>query len=112
MPFQIKASVGVSSIAVIEWLGSTDKKTGRELADQLDMWTAALRPDVRVKYVEVADEQDFLGAIEACRGDVDDGGVPLVHIETHGDDSGLGPRGARGVNWPEFEVPRARVMRF
>jgi len=100
-----KAVLKPTSIWIIEWLGSNDKRTGNLLhewvQEQRSGWSA---------YYRAMSKQDVLSSIEraANRSNISEMN-PLLHIEAHGDESGLGgPDGSGGEEmliWDELTEP-------
>ncbi|MDD4309689.1 MAG: hypothetical protein PHO32_04870 [Candidatus Cloacimonetes bacterium] len=74
---------------IIQWLGSTDRKTGKELFNTLQA-SGDIDHNL-VEFVDIADKSELLSVLDnliiSCR---DKDSIPLIHIETHGNDSGIG----------------------
>jgi hypothetical protein len=67
-------------VLILEWLNSGDQKTGAALRDRLK------RRQVPAQFVECQGPSDVSDALMQAREGIKDRGVPIVHIESHGDD--------------------------
>lgn len=75
-------------IWIIQWLGKDDRETGKELHDALNHVTNNLIPIV---FDEVFDRNGLKNVLDKVLFDVTmNKTVPILHIETHGDDDFIG----------------------
>lgn len=103
------ASIRTTNVWIVEWLHTQDQKTGRLLHD----WLQDRRPGWSA-YVPCKSKADVVAAIEraavrAHRSHI----IPLLHLEAHGDEIGLGgPDGLGGSDrlaWDELADPLQRL---
>jgi hypothetical protein len=96
-------------IHIIEWLwqinpetGKSDRRTGREIYDEVRAMIAEARSPMRVILHRVSSRNSFLNRLKRIEEDfVTSGRIPLLHIETHGNNEGVG-LGDDGLDWPEL----------
>lgn len=74
----------INSVAVIEWLAETERKTGKELAERL---TAALPIRGIEKYIDYrscATKAEVMQSLAKLADDAKRGRRPVLHLEAHG----------------------------
>lgn len=103
------ASIRTTNAWIVEWLNPQDQKTGRLLHD----WLQGRRPSWSA-YVPCKSKADVLAAIERATVRAQQSGImPLLHLEAHGDEIGLGgPDGLGGselLTWEELADPLQRL---
>jgi len=101
----LRAIIKSTCVWIIEWLPSTDQRTGRDLHE----WIQKQRPKWS-HYSECSRKKDVLSSIEqATMLAKKDNMIPVLHIEAHGDQDGLGcPDGNRQIellSWDELTEP-------
>jgi hypothetical protein len=98
------AVVRVGKVHIIEWLGPKDRKTGRELLDEVEPLAIMSKPQLDVAFSRVSTRAEFVALLHAIEADFRATGiVPLLHVETHGDiEDGIGIPGGQGFTWPEL----------
>lgn len=90
-------------IYVLEGLKSTERKTGKELYDDLLRWKSMQITGLTAEYVPLQNKQDFIDAFKTIKNDVDKNGIyPVVHLELHGNKNGLGTPSGEFVTWSEI----------
>ena len=81
----------IGTVHVLEWLRPGDHATGQDLVDELQPLGIASKPPVEIRYWRATTRDDFLidllGIQEHSQGA---GRIPLLQIETHGDQDGIG----------------------
>jgi hypothetical protein len=73
-------SMQADYVLIIEWLNTGDQRTGAMLRDKLQA------RQLRVEFVECRRPSDVCSALTRARESIKDCGIPIVHIESHGDD--------------------------
>lgn len=101
----VEAVLKPTNIWIVEWLGSSDNRTGKILhewlKEQRSGWSA---------YSRAMSKQDVLSSIERAtnRSNISEMN-PLLHLESHGNESGLvGPDDSGGneiLTWDELTEP-------
>jgi len=96
-------------IHIIEWLwdndpetGEPDRRTGRELYDELRKMIAEAKSPMQVILHRVGSRNAFLNRLKRIEQDFTSSKrIPLLHIETHGYGEGIG-LGEDGLDWPDL----------
>ena len=89
-------------VLILEWLDARDDKTGTELHEFL------LTLGFPTALVVCQSADDVRRAISEAARTVETNGIPLVHIESHGDhpanpaDATFGANGVEGMSWREL----------
>lgn len=94
-----------NTLYILESLNGDDSKTGKELYDELSNWINLVHKDLRLDYKSLEGRQDFLYFFDFLYNDVSENGcVPLLHFEIHGDSEYRGLTLSNGelVSFPEF----------
>lgn len=100
----------ISKIAIVEWLGEKDLRTGEELAKYVGALITDLGRPLQVQLYRCRDRGAFQAALETLALDATRGQLPFIHIETHGDwDTGLGISNNDEVTWDEAFGALAKV---
>lgn len=74
-----------SKISIIESLGSSDKKTGKLLFDDLEVLEIFHEKGISIEYVPVSNSQELISHIQALTiGAKEHGVYPVLQIEAHG----------------------------
>jgi hypothetical protein len=97
-------------IHVIEWLwrvdpdtGTPDRRTGQETYRELKQIIAETGVPIAVILHRVSSKKGFLDRLKTIEKDFRvSGKVPLLQIETHGDDDGIGLSDDNGLTWQEL----------
>lgn len=91
-------------IWIVEWLPSSDQRTG----EQLHKWIQE-HCDFGSKCFVCNNKKEVITTIERATHFAGSGDIPLLHIEAHGDENGLeGPDGSgklESLTWSELAVP-------
>ena len=103
------ASIRTTNAWIVEWLNPQDQKTAGLLHD----WLQDRRPGWSA-YVPCKSKTDVLAAIERATVRAQQSRItPLLHLEAHGDEIGLGgPDGSGGselLTWEELADPLQRL---
>jgi hypothetical protein len=104
-----RAEIRTTNVWIIEWLFPDDQKTGKLLHD----WMQERRPGWSA-YSSCRSEADVIEAIERATVRARQSGmIPVLHIEAHGDEVGLGgphTGGSAGlITWDELADPLQRL---
>jgi len=83
-------------LLVVEWLPDEDKRTGSALCDRLQ----GRVPAGKVEYAPCCTRAEVEARLAQARSDVAVRGIPIVHIEAHGEDAREGPA-PRGFVGPD-----------
>jgi hypothetical protein len=99
------ANIKSTSVWIIEWLPSTDQRTGRDLHE----WIQKQRPKWS-RYSECSRKKDVLSSIEQATIIAKKFNMsPVLHIEAHGGPDGLGCPDDNGqielLSWDELTEP-------
>ena len=97
-----EAIIKTTNIWIIEWLPSGDPRTGKHLHE----WMQSQRPGWSA-YFKCESKQDVLSAIERASDLAQNSKMnPVLHIEAHGNENGLGRQYASGhvefIEWNEI----------
>jgi hypothetical protein len=98
-----------SKIHIIEWLwnihpdtGKPERRTGGELYEEVRGMIAEAKSPIQVILHRVSSRSSFLKRLKRIEQDfATSRRIPLLHIETHGGDAGIG-LGDDSVGWPEL----------
>ena len=94
----------IDEVYVIESLPSGERRTGRELYEDLVIMAIAANPPRQVHYKPLTTRQEFLGLLRAIAHDAQQGNhSPLLHIETHGCPDGIGLASGEFLAWADFK---------
>jgi hypothetical protein len=101
----------LGKILIIEWLlpadpatgRAQDRRTGEEVYRELKLLIPDTGSRVELAFHSVATRAEFVDLLERIEQESRASGkVPLLQIETHGDEEGIGPSHADGLTWPEL----------
>jgi hypothetical protein len=99
----LDAALQVGRVFIVEWLRAGDQKTGWQLFDVLQPVGLMSTPDVLVSFTRVNNRVEFVDYLRSLQGVVGtDNRVPLLHVDAHGSDDGLGTGDDDEVLWPEM----------
>ena len=85
------ARIYFGRIHIIEWLREHDRKTGRELFEVLQPLALAAQPPVDTVFQSIATRAELVAVLRTIEGQfAADGVVPLLQVETHGSEDGIG----------------------
>jgi hypothetical protein len=106
----MESRISFGKIHIIEWLwkvnpktGQPDRRTGRETYSELIALLAATGSRMQVVLHRVGSRAAFLSRLKRIEQDFHASRkVPLLQIETHGDDDGIGLTDEDGLSWPEL----------
>ena len=89
----------LGKVHIVEWLNDQDRKTGREIFDEIEPLGKASDPPVEAAYHPIATAGQLLGLLHALEEEYQrERGTPLLHLETHGAKEGIEARGET-VSW-------------
>lgn len=103
--------VSFGTIHIVEWLRrgnpttgeGADRPTGHETYLELKSLLDTVEPRVEVDFHAVSSSAGFLACLRSIEDDFHvSGRVPLLQIETHGDEAGIGISDIDGLTWPEL----------
>lgn len=99
------ANLRFSKITIIESLPPGEKKTGRLIADDVQMLSVFHEFNVDVEYKEVISRIEFLQCLVKLQEEAKAGIWPILHIECHGMHGGVGIVLANGdhVSWADVK---------
>jgi hypothetical protein len=83
-------NVRFSKIYIAESIPSGEDQTGRRLYQALQPLPAALKRPIQIVHVDVPTRVAFEAFLEGVVRDISCGHTPLLHIECHGNDDGIG----------------------
>ena len=89
-------------IIVIESLPSGEPQTGKDLFDSLLRWRDNKQNHYRVYYHSVKSANDFRLVISQITGQIKEGSVYTLHLETHGCEDGIGFTNGDLLPWRNF----------
>jgi hypothetical protein len=96
-------SVRFDSIVVLESLPFGEQKTGTWLYDNVLKPWADAHPPFRVYFNAIDSKSQFLAALDAAEAQLfQNGSVPILHIEAHGDKEGIALSNGEHVRWEEL----------
>lgn len=83
-------------VLIVEWLFEGDDRTGQELRD----WLQGRVPANKIEYTECRSRAELEARLDRARSEVAIRGIPIVHIEAHGEapHAGQVPAGFVGPN--------------
>ncbi len=101
-------SVLTTNVWVVEWLSPLDRHTGRDLYE----WMECRRPGWAT-YRACNTKEDLIHAIDlARRHALSHGSAPILHIESHGCETGLARssgENAELLSWDELTIPLQKL---
>lgn len=84
----------LGKVHIVEWLNPGDDRTGWKLFNDLQPLGIKSDPQVEVDFHRIETAGELLGLLQAFTEDYRGGrGTPLLHLETHGEQDGIGARG-------------------
>jgi hypothetical protein len=100
-----------SRIVILESLLPSDRRTARELSDDLQFYRAGRTVDVPIELIKERGRTEFFQILEELAIDAESGDSPIIHIECHGfdDRSGLCLADNLAVDWAELTAPLVRI---
>ena len=92
-----------NKISIIESLSESDRKTGREVFDDLEFLEISNPGRLETEYNQVHNKVEFARVVGNLAEEVDSKGVyPILHIEAHGNDEGLKLGENNYIEWCEL----------
>lgn len=83
--------VFVGKVQIIEWLRAGDRRTGWELFGEVEPMGIMSTPRVEVAFHRVGTRAEFIATLRCIEDEFrSTRRLPLLHIETHGSDYGIG----------------------
>jgi hypothetical protein len=100
-----------SRIVLLESLPPSDRRTGRELSDDLQFYRSGRTVDVPIELLKVPGRTELFQTLDKLGVDAESGDSPIVHIECHGfdDRSGLSLADGTAIDWEELTAPFVRI---
>ena len=97
------AGLTITKIVIIESLESHERKTGQILAGHLEAEVARLSLHIEIDFRTCWSAIEFRRILELLRDEAEDGHVPVIHVECHGDrDDGLEFENGSNLPWEEL----------
>jgi hypothetical protein len=91
----------LGKVHIVEWLRPGDMRTGKDLYDELEPLGIVSKPPVEVAFNRIHTRDEFLGLLRDFKEEfANTGRTPLLHIETHGNQDGIGAD--EGIGWVEL----------
>jgi len=85
-------------------------RTGNKLQDDLSTFKIYTDDIVTTDLIDVANKKDFLSSLSNIKDDVQHGKYrPIIHIETHGDKSGLMLASTESITWQDMKGPLSEI---
>ena len=99
-----------SKIHIIEWLrkvdpktGEPDRRTGQEICKELQTMLAAAKSPIQVLLHRVGSRAALLARLKRIEEDFENTKrYPLIQVETHGNDDGIGLSAEDALSWTEL----------
>jgi hypothetical protein len=89
-------------VHIVEWLNAGDDDTGQKLFAELQSMGAASQPQVEVDFYQIDTTRELLGLLSSFTDQYRaDKLTPLLHLETHGNEDGIGTD-AEGIAWRDL----------
>jgi hypothetical protein len=90
-------------VHIVEWLRPGDRRTERELFDEVEPIGIMSKPEIPVDFTRVSTRAEFVKLLSAFEDDLRaTGRIPALHIETHGNDDGIGVSEIEGLSFAEL----------
>jgi hypothetical protein len=105
-------SIRFNSLYIVQFLGPRDtEKTGEQLHSYLEPFCRDA--EINLGYLDVSTSTEFLAAlVEIVEHVRKDGWGPLLHIETHAHESGLGASRTEVLPWSAITAPLTELNRL
>lgn len=98
-----ETKVYFADIYIIESLN--EYHTGRRLFDEIQPISFTVKPPVEMHFRSVQTREEFLGVIQGITEITRlQGRIPLLHIEAHGSENGIGMASGEFVAWSDFQA--------
>lgn len=94
----------IGKVHIVEWLRPDDIiKTGWDLFNEVQPIGIMSKPQVEVEFHRIATRAEFIALLRGFEVDFRaTGRLPLLHIETHGNDDGIGVSSTEGFTFLEL----------
>lgn len=89
-------------IIVIEWLDDEDRKTGKDLYDDILRYKTSSTIPLTSEYHLAKSKDDFITILQEISNNHQDGEIVTLDIETHGSVDGLGLSQGEILSWSAF----------
>jgi len=97
------AQVRVGTVHIVEWLRPGDRSTGWDLYNEIEPLGIVSNPQISVSFDRITTRMEFLSLLRRFEADLrSTGRVPLLHVETHGSDGGIGVSDAEGFAFADL----------
>ena len=101
----------LGKVHIVEWLNEDDRRTGREVFEQIEPLDKASDPSVEVAYHSIATAGELLGLPHALEEEYRrERRTPLLHLETHGTKDGNCAQG-EAIGWRDLAGELAPLNR-
>lgn len=102
--------VMIGSVHVIEWLEEGDLRIGWNLYNELEPIGITYRPPITAQFHRVTSPVEFMTALAIIASEaIGSNRVPLLHIDSHGSEFGIGPGGDNSIQWEAFRKELVRL---
>jgi hypothetical protein len=99
----IRTGFKLSMVCIIESLPDSDRKTGRELYEDVLSIEKIKDPSLTIKYYDVDNKQDLFNRLHLISRYIRcTGKIPLIHFETHGHKDFLQVKSGENINYDEL----------
>ena len=99
----LRTGFGFKTIWVLESLPNGEYRTGKALYENVLLPMHSKDPGLLVEFLDVPNRIALLDALETIRSTLEStGDVPLVHMETHGNQEGVGLKSGECVRYEEI----------
>jgi hypothetical protein len=106
-------ALNFNTVHIIEWLKSSDRRTGWNLYRELEPITPLV---VSLKYWSVLTRDEFIALLRSFVTDIrENGRLPILQIETHGNAQGIGISEEQSILWRNLMdelIPINEAMRL
>jgi hypothetical protein len=105
----MKREFSVGAIQIVQWLNPEDPETGRALKSELDALVARHGLPIQVAPLRIAETKAaFLSHLAEIAREAKTR-WPIVQIETHGAEWGIGRSATECIEWAELKGPLAEI---
>jgi hypothetical protein len=101
----VSHSAHFSAVAVVESLAESDLKTGRQLHDDVAVQNAFHQHGLHVQFYKAPTSALFMSALQDIAKDAQAGTWPILHLECHGNESGVGLGDGSFLTWQQLKGP-------
>jgi hypothetical protein len=100
----------LDTIHIIESIAEDQLHTGRKLRDDIEPLALGIRSHfISVKLHQVKTAQEFFECLRTILDHCREGHLPLLHIETHGNDDGIELASGEFLTWGDLKDPLTAI---